>query len=208
MKALFIGLLFIAQNLFCQENDKHWVTGSGPYYLLPFCDYCGALDFTFNRGGNYRIDTINAPNLGFGSAEASVSNSRGELMLSSSNYILYNRFGEIIENGAFLGGKNSIGPNYFNSTMLVPALSITSSIYHNFYLVDTITSNSSNAQKLEYAQIDVDANNGRGKVIKRDEILIDSKNVESPAACRHANGRDWWIIVPESAQNIKFYFKT
>ncbi|MBK6995635.1 MAG: PKD domain-containing protein [Lewinellaceae bacterium] len=55
-------------------------------------------------------------------------------------------------------------------------------------------------QNLLAATIDMTANNGAGKVIEKNKILL-TGTLMSPTACRHANGRDWWILVSDADEN-------
>jgi hypothetical protein len=55
--------------------------------------------------------------------------------------------------------------------------------------------------KLVYSIIDMSLNGSTGKVIKK-EILIDSGNFSSSVSMtRHANGKDWWILVRNYESN-------
>ncbi|MCC7245454.1 MAG: PKD domain-containing protein [Saprospiraceae bacterium] len=49
-----------------------------------------------------------------------------------------------------------------------------------------------------YSVIDLDANGGLGAMTLTNQIII-HQTLEAGmlTACRHANGRDWWILVPE-----------
>ena len=51
--------------------------------------------------------------------------------------------------------------------------------------------------KIVYSLVDMTLNGGKGKVIEK-EVLIKNGNF-APAieACKHGNGRDWWIITRE-----------
>lgn len=52
-----------------------------------------------------------------------------------------------------------------------------------------------------YHVIDMNANNGRGKVIEKNKVIMsgDAYNEMSNFACvKHANGRDWWIAITKS----------
>ena len=43
--------------------------------------------------------------------------------------------------------------------------------------------------------VDMSANNGHGRVISKNvPILRDTSLGMYAKACRHANGRDWWVI--------------
>ncbi|KGE89734.1 hypothetical protein IX84_01525 [Phaeodactylibacter xiamenensis] len=51
-------------------------------------------------------------------------------------------------------------------------------------------------EDLLFSVIDLLENNGLGKVIlRKEEALQDTLDFGKLSACRHANGRDWWIIV-------------
>ncbi|MFN0016124.1 MAG: PKD domain-containing protein [Saprospiraceae bacterium] len=48
------------------------------------------------------------------------------------------------------------------------------------------------------AEIDMNLNNGLGKVISRGEVVIgDTLGIGKFTATKHANGRDWWILAHE-----------
>jgi PKD repeat protein len=55
-------------------------------------------------------------------------------------------------------------------------------------------------QNLMVATIDIMANNGTGKVLEKNKILL-TGTLMAPAACQHANGRDWWIMVSDADEN-------
>jgi hypothetical protein len=64
---------------------------------------------------------------------------------------------------------------------------------------------------LNYSIIDMKGDNGKGEVILKNKVLInDTLSIGDIAACRHANGTDWWVIVPrgslpDSTNNNKYY---
>jgi hypothetical protein len=49
---------------------------------------------------------------------------------------------------------------------------------------------------LLYHIVDINANNGLGKVISKNNVLLSGKEMHKIGmmACRHANGRDWWLL--------------
>jgi len=57
--------------------------------------------------------------------------------------------------------------------------------------------------RLLAATIDMNANEGRGKVVHKHEVLVKG-HLASPAATRHANGRDWWILTADADSNRYF----
>ena len=60
---------------------------------------------------------------------------------------------------------------------------------------------------LKSAFIDLDKNNGQGVVVQKEiPIFTDAMQAHLATACRHANGRDWWIITIKSGMGK--YYKT
>ncbi len=53
--------------------------------------------------------------------------------------------------------------------------------------------------------VDMNLNGGKGDVTSKNELIIHSKMLDVVAATKHANGRDWWAIIPESSDSL--YFK-
>lgn len=52
--------------------------------------------------------------------------------------------------------------------------------------------------------LDMQANNGAGKVIKQQIILKDTLAFSDLTACKHSNGKDWWVMTMKAWSN-KFY---
>jgi Secretion system C-terminal sorting domain len=70
------------------------------------------------------------------------------------------------------------------------------------------------AEKLMYSEVDMSKNNGNGLVtIKNKKIITDTLTYSNITAVRHANGRDWWIMIPEKSTDSKesnshYYYTT
>ncbi len=54
--------------------------------------------------------------------------------------------------------------------------------------------------------IDMNANNGLGKVVSKNQFLYTGKLNHSFTAVRHANGRDWWIMTMDWYSNTYYCF--
>jgi hypothetical protein len=48
-----------------------------------------------------------------------------------------------------------------------------------------------------YTLIDMAANGGQGRVVSKNNILLNQRNLAPFSVTRHGNGRDWWALVPE-----------
>jgi hypothetical protein len=67
---------------------------------------------------------------------------------------------------------------------------------------DLGSSNLIAGQDLFFSKINTIENNGLGKVvIRKDKVLLDTLDYGKLSACRHANGRDWWVIVARYTLN-------
>ena len=60
---------------------------------------------------------------------------------------------------------------------------------------------------LRYSNVDMNLNNGLGAIVeKKQDIVIDSLSGDGLTACRHANGRDWWVIMPQLSGYAYYLF--
>lgn len=59
--------------------------------------------------------------------------------------------------------------------------------------------------KLYYSLIDMNENDGLGAVIQKNQLIInDTLSYGFMTACKHANGRDWWVLINKYPSN-NFY---
>jgi hypothetical protein len=130
---------------------------------------------------------------------------------------VHNSIDEKMENGDSLGTRNN---NYYLFHLNTSAFSlglpiiqyqialpnqINQSVFDLFYIYeDTINipnGISINGKKLLRATIDVNANNGQGKILAKDSIVSNYYNNSSVAAVKHGNGSDWWVVSNIAATN-------
>jgi hypothetical protein len=133
----------------------------------------------------------------------------GKLLFSCNGMILYDSNCVMMENGdslvpvkmythnAFPMGihtQNSIIlPKGSNGLYYVIVVAITDSSYDKGQLP---TAERVGLDLLLYHIVDINANNGLGKVISKNNVLLSGKEMHKIGmmACRHANGRDWWLL--------------
>jgi len=60
--------------------------------------------------------------------------------------------------------------------------------------------------ELYYTYIDMNENNGKGRVIKKNHAIFTTTNmpISYLTACKHANGKDWWIISQKKDTNLYY----
>jgi hypothetical protein len=145
----------------------------------------------------------------FTAGNSCISSSDGNLLLTSSGFDLFDSAGNIIDNGGQLIPENyytnQSGSSFGSQTSII--LPMDSSIY--YFITPTFSNtrfnecynNNGNCyfDLLLYNLIDMNANGGLGKVTKRMVPLMQNANLRKTQmmACRHGNGKDWWLLKNE-----------
>jgi len=196
-------LLLWATVTIAQKHDYMWPLGFGPN-KSEYRFFCNFNSDTLNI--DVRPDTVST-----GLYTASYCDKNGEILFFSNGLSIFDKNGAIVENGeninptivewqsqyqySYPGGQSGFflekpeDPNtvYFISLDWGPHPA--QKWPYRFV-----------GQNLMVATIDRLANNGAGMVTEKNKILV-TGTLMSPAACRHANGRDWWIIVSDADEN-------
>ena len=69
---------------------------------------------------------------------------------------------------------------------------------NQYYFVSIFISRDFNLfPKLVYSKVDMSLNGGKGRVIEKEVLIKSGEFAPAIEACRHGNGRDWWIITRE-----------
>ena len=145
-------------------------------------------------------------------AVASISDSAGNLLFYSNGQRVWNRLHEVMPNGdsiigfplltpAYAAWIDSFGNSSSNGVVIVPMPGSTHSYYLFSVCNDVFDFSLNNA--LLYSVIDINADGGLGDMILKNVFLdsVQRKFDENVAACRHGNGRDWWIVTHEADTN-------
>jgi Secretion system C-terminal sorting domain len=219
-QAIFICIILFesyAQGQNFKQNNS-WILGYSP-----------AVYFNFNN--LLTIDTIRAdfistqPFFQFTFGGSSISDTNGNYLLSSNSYILYDKRGYGIDNfedincpfGTKFRKKLGYDGFYNQMSIILPKA-------NNAYYVFTTgmsdkafdqwqspnaTFDSFRFDNLNYAIVDMDANNGAGKVLEKNKVLLQDAQLSHTrmSAVRHANGRDWWLVKPHKSYHKFYTFK-
>ncbi|MFM2191616.1 MAG: hypothetical protein RLZZ118_573 [Bacteroidota bacterium] len=198
--------LFIANCTKAQgKYNYNWVTGGTFNYIINF-------DSTIAR--TKKFDTINHY-LGFRGSHSCINDSTGKLIFMCNGAKLVNKYGRVLENGDTLINKNHF--NYFGNGAIyqsqgsVIVLPFDSQIYKVFTptVSDSLWSNIAEYDILYMHKVDMKANNDSGRVIEKKTIISDTNLLArvGMTACRHANGKDWWLVKQGGlANNIYTFF--
>ena len=135
----------------------------------------------------------------------------GKLLFSCNGMILYDSTGDVMDNGDYLVDNKLYTHNAFpdgvftQESLIIPKgssglyyvfiNSVSDSMY-NWYWTGASGLPKAPFDRLEYSVVDINQNNGLGKVIiKRKKLLQGIEmNKVMMQACRHSNGVDWWLL--------------
>jgi hypothetical protein len=198
MRGLFI-LLSMLSTLQLSAQSKHgstWLVGSF-WQKLNFQHQPLSVDTLPNRTYNY-----------FHHGHSNICDTNGNLILACDGYNIYDSLGNYIEDGDSLVSLSLYidldGFSSFSQTsILIPTgnniyylitPNATDSIHQAWYTIPYYP----NAwfDELLVHKIDMNANGGMGKVVERGKKIMKQEKMlrTMMMACRHANGKDWWLL--------------
>jgi hypothetical protein len=207
--------LFLLQNTFCQKHDYNWIVGYDS--SNPPVGWWGVSQI------NFEMETVSVSYLEEYSMDLmftgfTMSDGAGKLLFYSNGCFIHNSQHELIENGDNLnpgnasdewcGLENFMAYRVMQGALVLPPQD-NEEQYRVFHLA--VLQEDSDlrlyANKLYYTEIDMAANNGLGKVTDKNHLLVeDTLCYGQLTAVRHGNGRDWWILMPESSSNRYYKF--
>ena len=212
--SVFFATIVFAQTPFQeQKRDYIWLTGYSSNgnpnsivggTLMDFNQQPATFEYQYRE-------------LDFDITNASLCDAEGNLLVYTNGQEVVSREHEIMENGDSLVVTifnipwEGEGLNLQQGALFLPQPQNEQLIYlfheEKEWAApdDTSSSISTRIFQLYLTIIDVEANNGLGKVTeKRIPIVADTMGIGKITSVRHANGRDWWIIIGEF-DSSRFY---
>lgn len=212
MNTRIFTLLFFFLNTFfltAQKEDYVWILGDNA--TDPTSVFAGySLDFS-NGDPSVNIDVHDGT---FFLTNASICDENGALQCFTNGANIYNKDRVLMENG------DEIGPNWYHQSWVGGRVPLNQGaiilpypgqpqkymvIYEEMFQGNPEPEYLSSILFCHYAVIDMAANNGVGTVIEKNEVILaDTLARGKITATKHANGRDWWILLPDYRNNL-FY---
>lgn len=207
-KYFFLILLFICEQAHTQTNfGQTWVNGLKGYNI--------------KFQNPILHDTIFNLPLGFFRGHSNICDSNGNLLFACDGMNIYDKNWNLMQDGDTLVPKawadfNQNFSRYTESSIILP--------FENkkYYIVtpamnDTqLTKSQTNPPAPLYAPlnlllyhvVDMNANAGLGKVTQRMLPILENKELSKTQmmACRHANGKDWWLLKMAGDTNVVYKF--
>ena len=198
-KYVVFCLLFVVCCINTNAQKKHgniWVSGINGKQII------------FDNG-NIITKQGTCTNKYFNHGNSNICDSNGLLILLSDGMNIYD------STGSYLDGGDTIIPPYYYTIQNGSSIASQSSIFlpmdsDKYYFITPTFSdiryndchnNNGNCyfDLLLYNVIDMKANNGVGKVVKKMIPLIENGQLRKTQmmACRHGNGKDWWLLKQE-----------
>lgn len=203
-KIIFFTTLLLLGNtsLFAQKWDYNWVVGSSFAGLVTGAS---VINFEKTPPDTARFDFQTEFSF---TGVAWVSNADGQLQAYSNGCVVNNREHGTMLNGAGLNpGKvyDYYCPRYgypYSGILLLPLPGSA----NRFGLFSISRYQTNTPGDLLYSEIDMSGDGGLGAVTLKNQAVIVDSLADQINACRHANGRDWWILTPRN--NSKRFYLT
>ena len=198
MLVLVLSILDIGAN--CQsKRGNEWISGAGGQKV------------TFD---NTNITTSNSVFFStyFTQGNSNICDTDGKLILCSNGFTIYDSNANIINGGDTLVPKAFFNHSggwslYSQSSIFLPVDS------DKYYFITPCNSEGNlcfgcHYDELFYHAIDMKANGGLGMVVKRMQEAKKgvSFSRSQMMACRHGNGKDWWLLKQGGDSNIVYKF--
>ena len=157
------------------END-HWIFGNSCHV-------------SFKNGTPQVLAPLNTLKTLEGCS--SVSDKYGNLLFYSDGITVWNKNHVVMQNGTGLKGD----PSSTSSCVVVPFPKSP-----NLYYLFCVQSNMTNTHLLTYNILDINANEGLGKIIKKNAILVENSD-EKIAVTKNCSSDGFWLVMHKALSN-------
>jgi hypothetical protein len=161
------------------------------------------LNFNYNP---FRTDSV-VGRIETNRNSAGICDTMGNLIFFTNGRGIYNSNDDVLVNGSDLTECDTRGGcNFLQMSLVLPFPNHPKQYFafinnYTIYTLNGVTHYDDYPYR--YSKIDVSTPQGLGTVTEKNLVLIsDSITVGLATACRHANGRDWWILVNRSKTNV------
>ncbi|MBK7855111.1 MAG: hypothetical protein IPJ79_09560 [Bacteroidetes bacterium] len=147
----------------------------------------------------------------FNSCQATISHENGNLLISSNGCWVANATMDTMQNG---GGLNpgafsttrctNISANPFPHANIILPMPDDSTKFYLFHMTGNNNLDFKMASEIFYSVVDITQDGGLGAIDSNQKniVMIADTLSQGIAACKHANGRDWWITVKKDSSDL------
>ncbi len=185
-------MLLYPIGVFAQGLNHTWLLGYH-YNINNPSDTMARMDFV---NSNYNIVHY-LRKMPFGDTEGNISDENGNFLMSSNGIWIANSIGDTMPNGT--GLNPGAAANFYkpyglpllNGNIILPMPDDTNKFVLFHQTFGDITNDSPD---IFYTIIDKTLDNGKGDVISKNNAALSGTFGQGMAACKHGNGRDWWVV--------------
>ena len=195
-----IYLLCISTLLFAQKHDNIWVMGYHGQTAHPLQN---TMTIDFGEVPPVITNLELNDGMSFNFTNASISDAEGNLLFYTNGIYIADASHEVMENGEFINDVgisqqySDSGLPVYQGALILPKPE-NDSLYYIFHVPLILDPNGLDAFvfQLNYSIVDMNKNEYNGAVLEKDVMIIeDTLGSGKLTACKHGNGRDWWILV-------------
>ena len=205
---IVVYLLLMSNSLFCQKHDGVWIQGD-PFEAGWKTMWYFARNWVFSDTG---MVIKNRPFIHLGRSIQAISSKEGKLQFYTNGNSIFSAADDVtMENCPNLNVGSTLAvtdeaepyprPQQYMSYNVVPDPYEDNIYYmlHSFPLLVMISEDPwmyyFTSNKLQLTKIDMNQNNGKGKVVYDSKVISNVPTNAFIQYCQHANGKDWWVIL-------------
>jgi hypothetical protein len=192
------ALLLNAFDCLAQGRTYNWLLGYQSKNRMTFTDT------------SYSV-TQEIRTIPFRATEGNISDENGNILMSSNGIFIADATGDTMQNGGGLN-PNSFTDDFSDWGLPIPYGNIILPVpddtnkYVLFHQTGNYNSTYLTPTELYYSVIDMSLNGGLGEVISKNNIALTNSFGGGLSACKHGNGRDWWVIALSDSGNTAYKF--
>ena len=201
----FLMLMFPVM-LLSQGISNLWLMGYGGNQVSP---PFGGIDMDFITGTP--VISYVTRSMEMSRAVSNISDANGNILFYTNGIYISDATGDTMQNGS--GLNPSVYTSWYPDGLPPPQMNMIIPDPGNpdlYYLFHTTVDDPFSAlltRYLYYSIVDMSQNSGLGAVTTKNQILItDSLSTSNLTACKHANGRDWWLIKHKAFSTLYYLF--
>ena len=190
-RIIFLILISLSELALSQGFNHHWLIGSQWVNTVP-------KGRVFIDSTNFSFQT-ELRDMAFMGTDGSISDAQGNFLMSSNGVWVANANNDTMLNGTGLNPGPFVDqwPNglilpYANVFLPFPGDTTKYALIHHSA---EFNGQYYPATELFYSTIDLSLDNGLGAIVQKNNVILSASLNWGIGTCKHANGRDWWIVV-------------
>ncbi|MBP7167519.1 MAG: T9SS type A sorting domain-containing protein [Bacteroidia bacterium] len=195
---IVIGLLSLCSSAYAQFYNHDWFIGYGNWTNK------GRIVFDSTS----YIFSVEQRKMGFIGTQGNICDAQGNFLMSSNGVWIANANNDTMLNGSGLNPGAYTSAN--SNGLLIPHANVflpfpgDSNRYVLFHHTAQNNGLYNIVYEVLYSVIDVTLDAGLGAVIQKNQLAFTDTLNWGITACKHANGRDWWIVLQKDLTDIVF----